>query len=100
MACFAVATPAFASGFLIGGGRRAAVQSLILVVRATSRPPVRRASSTASAGHPMVFGHGQHSASRFEGRTWGSSPSRAPLRDRPGARLPRCSVAIRFPVQA
>ena len=50
------------------GGR--SIAHLFSYVRPRGRPS-GKLPSTASAGHPVVFSHGQHTASRFEGRTWG-----------------------------
>ena len=83
-------------------GRRAAVQSLTIVVTwrdLRGRPPA--CFPQPSRRPSPVYASGSTPASSVEGRyLGGSSPSRAPLRDRPGARPARCSVRIRFPAQA
>ena len=45
--------------------------SILSYVARSPVPRRHRLPSTVPAGHPMVFSHGQHTASRFEGRTWG-----------------------------
>jgi hypothetical protein len=69
--CFIVATPRFRSGSLIGWeDGRPFSRSSFSYVRPRSRPS-GMLPSTVPPAIPWFSSHGQHTASRFEGRTWG-----------------------------